>query len=68
LLKKYTDDETFLLNMEKLLALASVAVGDITRAFELVAVDLEDQADFFLDHFERTWVKEPKRRGDEVIS
>ena len=28
-----------------------------------MAADLEDEADDFLDYFERTWVGEPKKRG-----
>jgi hypothetical protein len=38
-------------------------VADIIQGFELVAADLEDEADDFLDYFERTWVGEPKKRG-----
>lgn len=64
--KKYSDDETFRLNIKKLVALAFVPVADIIQGFELVAADLEDEADDFLDYFERTWVGEPKKRGNKI--
>jgi hypothetical protein len=39
-------------------------VADIIQGFELVAADLEDEADDLLDYFEKTWVGEPKKRGE----
>jgi hypothetical protein len=38
-------------------------VADIIQGFELLAADLEGEADDFLDYFERTWVGEPKKQG-----
>ena len=41
--KKYNDDETFPLNIKKLVALAFVPVADIIQGFELVAADLDEK-------------------------
>ena len=61
--KKYNDDEAFRLNVKKSIALAFVPLPDVIKGFELVAGDLEDEAEDFLVYFEKTWVGEPKRRG-----
>ncbi|CAF4128120.1 unnamed protein product [Rotaria magnacalcarata] len=36
---------------------------DIVMAFDLVAGQFDDDADDFLDYFEKTWIGEPRRRG-----
>ena len=61
--KKYNDDEVFRINVKKLIALAFVPLCDVINGFELVAGDLEDDAEEFLDYFEKTWVGEPQKRG-----
>jgi hypothetical protein len=47
-------------------ALAFVPVSDVVTAFKLVADSLEDddQTDDLLGYFEKTWIGEPKRRGE----
>ena len=53
-----------------LLALAFVPVVDVIKAFELIANDLSDDDDNdndeFLDYFEKTWIGEPKKRGNSI--
>ncbi|CAF1988425.1 unnamed protein product [Rotaria magnacalcarata] len=38
-------------------------INDIVMAFDLVAGQFDDDADDFLDYFEKTWIGEPRRRG-----
>ena len=61
--KKYNEDEVFRLNIKKLIALAFLPITDVVKGFELVAGELEDDAEGFLDYFEKTWIGEPRRRG-----
>ncbi|CAM4961584.1 unnamed protein product [Rotaria socialis] len=61
--KKYQEDESFHLNIKKIIALAFVPVLDVIKAFNLIADDFEDEADDFLGYFEKTWIGEPKKRG-----
>jgi hypothetical protein len=65
---KYKEDDLFRLNIRKLIALAFVPTSDVAEAFELVAAELEDEAEKFLDYFEKTWIGEPKKRGEFKIS
>ncbi|CAM4850658.1 unnamed protein product, partial [Rotaria magnacalcarata] len=61
---KYREDESFRLNVKKLIALAFVPVGDVIKAFDIVAELFDDDdADDLLDYFEKTWIGERKRRG-----
>ncbi|CAF2052943.1 unnamed protein product [Rotaria magnacalcarata] len=60
---KYREDESFRLNVKKLIALAFVPVGDVIKAFGIVAELFDDDADDLLDYFEKTWIGERKRRG-----
>lgn len=60
---KYREDESFRLNVKKLIALAFVPVGDVIKAFDIVAELFDDDADDLLNYFEKTWVGERKRRG-----
>ncbi|CAF4868496.1 unnamed protein product, partial [Rotaria socialis] len=61
--KKYQEDESFHLNIKKIIALAFVPVLDVIKAFNLIADDFEDEADDFLGYFEKTWIGQPKKRG-----
>ena len=64
--KKFHEDEYFHLNVKMLLALPFVPVVDVIKAFELVANELSDDNDEFLDYFEKTWIGEPKKRGKSI--
>ncbi|CAF2249018.1 unnamed protein product [Rotaria magnacalcarata] len=61
--KKYQEDKSFHLNIKKLIALAFVPVLDVIKAYESIVDDFEDDADEFLDYFEKTWIEERKKRG-----
>ena len=63
LAKKYQEDDDFRSNIKKLIALAYLPLDDIIKGFDLVAAEFDDDADDFLDYFEKTWIGEPKRRG-----
>ncbi|CAF1516016.1 unnamed protein product [Rotaria sordida] len=63
LVTKYREDESFRLNVKKLIALAFVPVDEITTGFDLITNQFDDDADDLLDYFEKTWIGEPKRRG-----
>ncbi|CAF1345379.1 unnamed protein product [Rotaria sordida] len=63
LVTKYREDEYFRLNVKKLITLAFVPVDEITTGFDLIANQFDDDADDLLDYFEKTWIREPKRRG-----
>lgn len=60
---KYKEDESFRLNVKKLIALAFVPLDDILTAYDLIVNEFDDDADDFLDYFEKTWIGERKRRG-----
>ena len=60
---KYQEDETFRLNVKKLIALAFLPLSDVVAGFDLVAAVFDDDADDFIDYFEKTWIGEPTRRG-----
>lgn len=60
---KYRDDEHFHLNVKKLIALAFVPLVDVVKGFDLVAESFDDDAEDFIDYFEKVWIGEPKRRG-----
>lgn len=63
--KKYQEDKSFNLNVRKFLALAFVPLLDVTKSFDLITADFDDDdADEFIDYFEKTWIGEPKRRGE----
>jgi hypothetical protein len=64
--KKYQEDKPFNCKVRKLLALAFVPILDVIKAFELVADDFDDDAEDLLDYFEKTWIGEPKRRGESI--
>ena len=60
---KYQEDETFRFNVKKLIALAFLPLSDVVTGFDLVAAVFDDDADDFIDYFEKTWIGEPTRRG-----
>ena len=60
---KYQEDETFRLNVKKLIALAFLPLSDVVTGFDLVAAVFDDDAGDFIDYFEKTWIDEPARRG-----
>ncbi|CAF1192190.1 unnamed protein product [Adineta ricciae] len=60
---KYQADKSFYLNVKKLIALAFVPILDVVKAFKLIVDDFDDDADQFLNYFEKTWIGERKRRG-----
>ena len=66
--KKYQEDDDFRSNIKKLIALAYLPLDDIIKGFDLVAAEFDDDADDFLDYFEKTWIGEPKRRGKIFLS
>ena len=66
--KKYQEDDDFRSNIKKLIALAYLPLDDIIKGFDLVATEFDDDADDFLDYFEKTWIGEPKRRGKIFLS
>ena len=63
---KYQEDETFRLNMKKLIALAFLPLSDVVTGFDLVAAVFDDDADDFIDYFEKTWTDEPRRGGKTI--
>ena len=65
---KYQQDENFRLNVKKLIALAFLPVSDVVTGFDLVAAEFDDNADDFLDYFEKTWIGERTRRGKKFIN
>ena len=48
---------------KKLIALAFIPPSDVATIFDLVAGEFDDDADDFLDYFEKTWIGEPRKRG-----
>ncbi|CAF4107188.1 unnamed protein product [Rotaria magnacalcarata] len=56
---KVIANETFSL----LSLIVSRLVGDVIKAFDIVAELFDDDADDPLDYFEKTWIGERKRRG-----
>ena len=64
---KYQQDETFRLNTKRLIALAYLPLSDVVAGFDLVATEFDDDAENFLDYFEKTWIGEPRRRGENPI-
>lgn len=60
---KYKEDECFRLNVKKLIALAYVPLDDIITGYDLIVEQFDDDADDFLEYFEKTWIGERKRRG-----
>ena len=52
--------------MKKLIALAFLPLSDVVTGFELVAAVFDDDADDFIDYFEKTWIGEPRRRGKTI--
>jgi len=61
---KYQDDETFRLNVKKLASLAFLPLNDVVAGFDLVAGEFDDDEEDFVGYFEKTWIGEPKRRGN----
>lgn len=54
--KKYQEDDTFRINVKKLIALAFLPVNDIINGFELIAAEFDDDDDDienFLNYFEK---------------
>ena len=68
LAQKYQEDDTFRANIKKLISLAFLPIDDIIKGYESVIADLDDDADAFLDYYEKTWIGEPKRRGKIQIN
>jgi len=56
------------LNVNKLIALAFVPVDDVTRAYSLITIDFDQDADELLEYFEKTWVGQKKTRGKYSIA
>ena len=50
---KYQADKSFYLNIKKLIALSFVPISDVIKAFELIVDDFDDDAEPFLDYFEK---------------
>ena len=47
------------------MALAFIPLDQIVTGFDLIANQLhDDDADDLIDYFEKTWVGQPKRRGN----
>jgi hypothetical protein len=65
---KYNADESFRFNVRKLLALAFVPVTDVIQAYEQIAGDFDDEAENFLNYFEKTWIGPLKRGGERKLS
>ena len=63
---KYQEDETIRLNVKKLIALAFLPLSDVVTGFDLVAAVFDDDADDFIDYFEKTWIGESRRRGKTI--
>ena len=61
---KYREDQYFRLNIKKLIALAFIPPSDVATAFDLVAGEFDDDADDFLDYFEKIWIGKPRKRGN----
>ncbi|CAF1089885.1 unnamed protein product [Adineta ricciae] len=64
LTRKYEDDDTFRLNVRKLLALPFVPASEVIEAFNLLADDFDDEAENLVEYFEKTWIGEKKIRGN----
>ena len=52
--------------MKKLACLAFLPLDDVVAGFDLIAGDFDDDDDEeeFMAYFEKTWIGEPKRRGN----
>ncbi|CAF1535915.1 unnamed protein product [Adineta ricciae] len=64
LTRKYEDDDTFRLNVRKLLVLPFVSASEVIEAFDLLADDFDDEAENLVEYFEETWIGEKKIRGN----
>ena len=51
--KKYQEDDDFQSNTKKLIALAYPPLEDIIKGFNLVTVEFDEDANDFLDYFEK---------------
>ena len=60
---KCQEDETLRFNVKKLIALTFLLLSDVVTGFDLVAAVFDDDADDFIDYFEKTWIGELTRRG-----
>ena len=47
-----------------MISLAFIPPSDVATAFDLVAGEFDDDADDFLDYFEKTWIGEPRKRDN----
>jgi hypothetical protein len=65
--KKYSDDDIYHLNIEKWTALAFVLVIDIVQRFDLMVANLEDEADSFLNYFEKIWIDESNQSAKYTL-
>jgi hypothetical protein len=50
------------LNVNKFIALALVPVDDVTRAYSLIIMDFNQDADELLEYLEKTWIGQKKTR------
>ena len=51
--------------MKKLIALAFIPLDQVITGFDSIVNQLDvDDADDLIDYFEKTWVGQPKRRGN----
>ena len=53
------------MNVKKLASLAFLPLGEVVALFGLIAGDFDDDdEEEFIGYFEKTWIGEPKRRGN----
>ena len=63
--KKHQEHKSFNCQVRKLIALTFVPILGVINAFKLIAGEC-DEAKAFLDYFEKTWIGEPKTRGQSI--
>ena len=64
IVNKIQRGSVFPFEYKKLIALAFIPPSDVATAFDLVAGEFDDDVDDFLDYFEKTWIGEPRKRGN----
>ncbi|CAF0963335.1 unnamed protein product [Didymodactylos carnosus] len=58
---KYKDDEDFCWSVKNFLALAFLP---LVKGLDLVAGEFDDDADGFVEYFEKVWIEDRKKRGN----
>lgn len=61
--ERYTSDEIFRINVNKLVALAFVPVNDVVKAYMSIFNDFDHECEELLAYFEKTWVGQKRTRG-----